>query len=73
MNNLINKTTTTLSSVILFGIGCVMAGLGLAAISLLAMFALATVGLAFLAAPLIAMTQPRGDTAKEPASETVSV
>lgn len=57
MKSLINKATSTLSGIVLFAFGCVMAGLGLAAISMLALFALATMGIAVLAAPFLAMTQ----------------
>lgn len=67
MKSLITKTTTTLSGVVLFAFGCVMAGLGLAAISMLALFALATMGIAVLAAPFLAMVQDDKSEADETA------
>ncbi len=67
MKPLINKAASTASGVALFAIGCVMAGLGLATMSLLALFALAAVGIALLAAPFVAIAQadkaPENDTA----------
>lgn len=59
MTNLITKATTALSSVVLFCLGGVVAGLGLGVIALLALFALAIAGIAFLAAPFVALAQPR--------------
>lgn len=59
MTTLITKTTTAVSKIALFAIGCVMAGLGLAMMSMLALFALFTIGLAFLAAPFVAAAQSR--------------
>ncbi|WP_375253746.1 hypothetical protein [Yoonia sp.] len=57
MKTLINKATTALSGVVLFAFGGLMVGLGLATMSLLALFAFAAVGIAILAAPLVAMAQ----------------
>lgn len=51
MKNLINKATSTELGVVLFAIGCVMAGIGLAAMSLLGLFALSVTSLALLARP----------------------
>ena len=63
MNTLINKTTSALSSVVLFACGCVMAGLGLAVVGVLAVFAFAAIGLALLASPFVALAQaPQSET-----------
>ncbi len=53
MTTLINKAAATVSGVVLFCIGCVMAGIGLSVVGFLAMFGLAAVGLALLAAPFV--------------------
>jgi hypothetical protein len=71
MKTLINKATSTVSGVVLFAIGCVMAGIGLAAMSFLALFALSAVGLALLASPLIAIAQT-GATDADDAEDTAS-
>lgn len=62
MQNLINKTTSTVAGVVLFCVGAAMAGLGLAVVAMLAMFALAVTALALLAAPFVSMAQPATDT-----------
>jgi len=61
MNTLISKTTTALSTAALFAIGTVMALLGLSVVGVLALFALFTVGLAFLAAPFLGALQPASE------------
>lgn len=53
MNNVINKITSTIAGGALFVIGCVIAGLGFSVLAVLAVFALAMLGLAFLAAPFL--------------------
>ncbi|WP_299700366.1 hypothetical protein [uncultured Tateyamaria sp.] len=58
MNALITKTKSALSAAALFAFGAAMAGLGLAAVSLLAIFALVAIGAAILATPFLAITQP---------------
>lgn len=68
MKNLFNKAAATLSGLVLFAFGCVMAGLGLATVSLLALFALFAVGLSLLAAPFAAHVQP---ATEEETDETV--
>jgi hypothetical protein len=57
MKNLINKATSLMSGAALFAFGVVMAGIGLATISVLALLALTAVGMALLAAPFAAMAQ----------------
>ena len=57
MNTLITKAKSTLSAAALFIFGVVMAGLGLATVGLLAVFALIAIGMAMLTAPFLAMTQ----------------
>ncbi|WP_299770322.1 hypothetical protein [uncultured Tateyamaria sp.] len=58
MNALITKTKSALSAAALFAFGAAMAGLGLAAVSLLAIFALVAIGAAILTTPFLAITQP---------------
>lgn len=68
MTNLINKAASSVASVVLFLVGAVMAGMSLAVVFLLAMFALAVAGLALLAAPFLRLAMPAApeadDTAK---------
>lgn len=65
MNTLIEKTTNAVSSMALFAIGLVVAGLGLAVATGLALFALTMVCLAFVASPFIALAQSPAPQAKE--------
>lgn len=58
MNTLLTKAASAISGVALFCVGCLMAGLGLSVVALLALFALAAAGLALLAAPFVALAQP---------------
>lgn len=53
MTNFLNKITATVSGIALFAIGVVVAGLGFAAMGVLALFALTALGLGILAAPLV--------------------
>ena len=57
MKTLINKAASIVTSVVLFAFGCVIAGLGLAAMSVLVLFAMSAVGVALLASPIVAMAQ----------------
>ena len=57
MKEQFNKMMSGVAGFGLFLVGCVMAGLGLSVVFFLAMFALAVVGLAFLASPLVALAQ----------------
>ena len=59
MENVINKITTALSSVALFALGGLIAGLGLATIGVLAIFAFFAVGISLLAAPFVTMQTPK--------------
>jgi hypothetical protein len=59
MKNLINKATSLVSGAVLFAFGVVMAGLGLATLGVLGLFALSTVGVALLASPFVTLTQTR--------------
>ncbi|MEJ8561603.1 hypothetical protein QTO30_10510 [Yoonia sp. GPGPB17] len=70
MKNLINKTTSILSGVVLFAFGCVMAGLGFAVVGVLALFALAAIGIAILTAPFVAMSRHTNDEMNETAHAT---
>ena len=54
MKTIFNKVTSTAAGAVALLVGCAMAGLGMTVIALLAMFALAVVGLAFLASPFVA-------------------
>ncbi len=58
MTNLINKAASSVAGVVLFLVGAVMAGMSLAVVFLLAMFALAVAGLALLAAPFLRFAMP---------------
>lgn len=57
MTKLFNKVSHAISGAILFVLGCAMAGLGLMVMGFLALFALAAMGLAVIAAPFVAMAQ----------------
>ncbi|MEO1637917.1 MAG: hypothetical protein AAFU41_01555 [Pseudomonadota bacterium] len=61
MNTLITKIKSAISTAALLIFGAVMAGLGLATVGLLALFALVTIGMALLAAPFVALSQPAAD------------
>lgn len=63
MTKLMNTAGEALSKVVLFLVGCVMAGIGLAFVMMLAMFGFAVAGLALLAAPFLRMAVPADDTA----------
>ena len=63
MENVINKITTALSTTALFVLGGVMAGLGLAAIGVLALFAFIAMGIGLLAAPFLAAQHPHREDA----------
>ncbi len=65
MKTLANKITSGLAGAVVLLVGGAMAGLGLAVIAFLALFALAAIGLALLAKPFVAMA----DTA-EPVADT---
>ena len=70
MNTMINKAASAVSGVALFAIGCVMAGMGLAVVSVLALFALVAVGLAIVAAPFANRIQ--ADVAERMQAESAS-
>ena len=55
MKQQLNKLMSGVAGFGLFLVGCVMVGLGLSVVFFLAMFALAVMGLAFLASPLVAL------------------
>ena len=69
MKTLINKLTSTVSDVVLFTAGLVMAGLGLAFVGTLAMFALIAVGIALLVSPFLRLSQPTAAPVTEDAGE----
>lgn len=58
MTNLINKLSTALSNIFLFAAAVVIAGLGFAVVSTLALFALLAVAVAMIAAPFATLQQP---------------
>lgn len=70
MKNLINKATSLVSGAALFAFGVIMAGMGLATISVLALLALSAVGMALLAAPFAAMAQTSEDDAQNTVNAT---
>jgi len=55
MKNAIEKVKQAVTAGVVMLIGAVMAGMGLAMVAILAMFALAAGGLAILASPFLAM------------------
>ena len=57
MKKKLNQIASGAAGAVLFLVGCVMAGIGLSVAVLLAMFALAAVGLAILASPFLALAQ----------------
>jgi len=59
MKSIFNKTASFAAAAVALVIGGAMAGLGLAMLAVLAMFALAVVGLALLAAPFAQMRERR--------------
>ena len=60
MKSTLNKLTSAAAATIVAFVGCVMAGLGLAMIAVLAMFSFAVFGLALIASPFVRM--PDEDT-----------
>ena len=61
MKSLFAKITSTAAGAIVLLVGCAMAGLGLTVIAVLAMFALAVLGLALLARPFMALSEQNAD------------
>ncbi len=59
MKNLTQSITSIAATVVLFCVGGVMAGIGLAVVATLAVFALALAGLTILAAPFVGVVQDR--------------
>lgn len=72
MKNLINKATSAVSGVLLFAFGGLMVGLGIATMGMLALFALAALGIAILAAPFVALAQNPQSETDEDADVTVT-
>ncbi len=69
MKQQLNKLTSTMAGAGIFLVGCVMVGLGLSVVFMLAMFALAVIGLGMLATPLLALArQPADETTREAAA-----
>ncbi len=68
MKDLPKKVASTVSGIVLFCVGCAMAGLGLTVIAFLAMFAIAAAGLAVLAAPFVALAQPEASLDEDAAT-----
>ncbi|MCY4178880.1 MAG: hypothetical protein OXC60_09625 [Litoreibacter sp.] len=58
MKSFLTKIASSAANVALIILACVLAGLGLWLVFVLALFALAVIGLSFLAAPLLALIQP---------------
>ena len=58
MKKHLNKIASAAAGVGLFLLGCVLAGFGLSVVFLLAMFALAVIGLGILASLFLATVQP---------------
>lgn len=73
MKNLMNRLIAATSKAVLFGIGCVMAGLGFAVLGLLALFALAAFGLALLASPLVIARAKEAEADSVAPSEAMTV
>lgn len=69
MQKHLNTLVSRAAGIALFLVGCLMAGLGLSVVFTLALFALAVAGLALLAAPLLALVQPK---ASDETSEAVA-
>ena len=63
MTTLFTKATTLLSGTVLFLVGAAAAGLGLMVLALLALFGLAAMGFAALAAPFLRQTATGPDAA----------
>ncbi len=58
MKSLLNNLTATVADVVLFCAVCAVAGLGLAFLGLLAVFAFAAAGIALLVSPFVALARP---------------
>ncbi len=67
MKAFLNQAASTAAGIVLFVVGCVMAGLGLSVMALLALFALAAAGLAILAAPFVSLAA-KGAASDAPAA-----
>lgn len=63
MKNLTTKIVSALSGAVLLATSFVLVGLGFAAITILAFFALIAAGVAMIAAPFVALAQPAEKTA----------
>lgn len=59
MKSFLNNIASSFAGFVLFCVGCAMAGLGLSVVVMLALVALAAMGLALLASPFVAMSAPR--------------
>ena len=72
MKDLMTKTASAVSGVVLFAMGGVLAGLGFAVVSLLALLALAAVGVALLASHFLAMREASATDADETIDATAT-
>lgn len=64
MKSLLTKVISTAAAAVVLFVGCMMAGLGLTVIAFLAMFGLAAIGLALLAAPFMAVPKQDSEDAE---------
>ena len=65
MKDLLNKMTARVAGFALFCMACVMAGIGIWVVMVLALFALAAAGIGMLAAPLIVVAHNPSETEDE--------
>ena len=65
MKSYLNKAASAAGGVAVFLLGCMMAGLGLSMMVLLATFGLAVVGLGILATPFLALLHSKDQTQDE--------
>lgn len=68
MTSFLNKIASSFAGLVLFLVGCVMAGLGLTMIAVLSVFAMVALGIALIASPFVAMIE-REDTVEGTAED----
>lgn len=64
MKSVFNKMTSTAAGVVVFLVGCALAGLGFTVLAFFAMFALAAYGLALIAAPFVELAMKTEDASE---------
>lgn len=68
MKSVFSKVTSTAAGVVVFLVGCALAGLGFTVMAFLAMFAMAAYGLALIAAPFVEQVMKDRDSSEHEAT-----